>query len=253
MRFNKLKIYIVTMEKESLKGWYLMRAKRVLVLLVIVALSILSGVFIYSRSLSAQTPTLYWGSTGPDVSKVQSKLSDWGFYNGPIDGVLGSETAGAIKRFQANNGLAVDGVVGPSTWEALGYSVSGPATYTPSRGISVRDDAMLLARLIQGEAGSEPYLGKVAVGAVIMNRVASDKFPNTLAGVVYQPNAFESITNGIANGAPSDEAIRAAQDSMNGWDPSQGALFFWNPSKPVSSWIWSRPIITQIGAHVFAK
>lgn len=229
------------------------RFRRVLVVSIIVLLSILSGVFLSSRSLWAQTPTLYWGSSGPDVTRVQSRLSDWGFYTGPVDGDFSGGTAEAIKRFQANSGLAVDGVVGPSTWEAMGYSVTTAATYQPSRGVSGRDDIMLLARLVSGEAEGEPYLGRVAVAAVILNRVNSDQFPNSIAGVIYQPDAFESITNGIANGAPSDESVRAAQDAMNGWDPSQGALFFWNPSKPVSSWIWSRAIITEIGAHVFAK
>ena len=229
------------------------RFRRVLVVSIIVLLSILSGVFLSSRSLWAQTLTLYWGSSGPDVTRVQSRLSDWGFYTGPVDGDFSGGTAEAIKRFQANSGLAVDGVVGPSTWEAMGYSVTTAATYQPSRGVSGRDDIMLLARLVSGEAEGEPYLGRVAVAAVILNRVNSDQFPNSIAGVIYQPDAFESITNGIANGAPSDESVRAAQDAMNGWDPSQGALFFWNPSKPVSSWIWSRAIITEIGAHVFAK
>lgn len=228
-----------------------MRLKKFVVFAVI--LSVLFGIFIYSHSISAQTPTLNWGSSGPDVSNVQSKLSDWGYYNGPIDGVFGADTADAVKRFQSNNGLGADGVVGPATWAALGFDVRGAATYQPSRGVSARDDVTLLARVIMGEAANEPYLGKVAVGATILNRISSGKFPTTLAGVIYEPNAFESITNGIANQMPSDEALKAAQDAINGWDPTQGALFFWNPYKPVSSWIWSRPIITQIGDHVFAK
>jgi N-acetylmuramoyl-L-alanine amidase len=232
------------------KGWYLMRLKRILVLVTV--LSIVSGIFIYGQAISAQTRTLYWGNSGSEVSKVQTRLRDWGYYKGSVDGMYGNDTAQAVKWFQAKNGLAVDGVVGPATWEALGYNVRSAAAYQPSRGVSARDDVMLLARVIQGEAANEPYLGKVAVGAVILNRVGSDKFPNTLAGVIYQPNAFESISNGIANQPPSQDSVKAAQDALNGWDPTQSALFFWNPSKPVSSWIWSRPIITQIGAHVFA-
>ena len=230
-----------------------MRSRRNLFLSAIVAVSIIGGIFIYSQTSKAQTPTLYWGSSGPDVSRVQSRLSDWGYYTGPIDGVIGSSTTDAIIRFQANNGLTPDGVVGDSTWAALGYNTATQPAYQPSRGVSNSDDLNLLAHLVQGEAGSEPYMGKVAVAAVILNRTASDKFPHTIAGVVYQPNAFESISNGVANDQPSDESIKAAQDAVNGWDPSQGALFFWNPSKPVSAWIWSRSIITEIGAHVFAK
>lgn len=222
-------------------------------IIVLAVISVLAGSIIFSRNLAAQPPTLYWGSSGSDVSKVQSKLVDWGYYNGPIDGDYGGNTFDAVKSFQAKNGLDADGVVGLGTWEALGVSVSTAPAYQPSRGVSGSDNVYLLARLVSGEAESEPYLGKVAVAAVILNRVASDKFPNTMAGVIYQPNAFESITNGIANAPPSDESVRAAQDAINGWDPSQGCLFFWNPSKPVSSWIWSRSIVTQIGAHVFAK
>ncbi len=228
-----------------------MPVKRIAILAILV--SVLAGMLIYSRSLSAQTRILYWGTSGPDVSTVQSRLRDWGYYTGPLDAAFGNDTAAAVRLFQARNGLAVDGVVGPATWAALGFDMRVPAAYQPSRGVSGRDDVMLLARVIQGEAANESYLGKVAVGATILNRVASDLFPNTLAGVIYQPNAFESITNGFANQMPSQESVKAALDALNGWDPTQGALFFWNPAKPVSRWIWSRPIITQIGRHVFAR
>lgn len=223
------------------------------IIISLLVLTVFSGCLIYSRAISAQTPRLNWGSSGADVSKVQTKLRDWGYYKGAVDGVYGGGTVDAVKKFQAKNGLAADGVVGPATWEALGFTAGGSAEYQPSRGISARDDIYLLARVVNGEAANEPHLGKVAVAAVILNRVESDKFPNTLAGVIYQPHAFESITNGIANAQPSQDSVKAAQDAMNGWDPSQGALFFWNPAKPVSSWIWSRPIITEIGGHVFAR
>jgi len=231
---------------------YVNLRKKVIVLVAAVSL-VLGGVLVYTRTSLAQTPTLYWGSSGGEVSKVQSRLKDWGYYNGPVDGVFGAGTAAAVKSFQRKNGLAVDGVVGNSTWSALGFSPGRQASYQPSRGVSARDDVMLLARVVNGEAEAEPYLGKVAVAAVILNRVNSEKFPNSLAGVIYQPQAFESITNGIANRAPSQDSVKAAQDAINGWDPTQGALFFWNPAKPVNKWIWSRPIITEIGAHVFAR
>ena len=222
-------------------------------LAIVLMLFIILGVFVYSGPLAAQTPNLSWGSSGSDVSKVQKKLKDWGYYKGVVDGVYGANTTKAVKNFQLKNGLASDGIVGPSTWAALGFSQNRDSGYQPSRGISARDDVYLLARVVNGEAANEPYLGQVAVAAVILNRVESDRFPSSMAGVIYQPHAFESITNGIANAQPSQDAVKAAQDAMNGWDPTQGAIFFWNPSKPVSSWIWSRPIITQIGDHVFAK
>lgn len=203
--------------------------------------------------LFAQPATLYWGSTGSDVTKLQTRLKDWGYLKGPVDGTFGASTAKAVKDFQAKNGLPADGVVGEGTWRALGINVAPPTDYTVSRGVSNRDDVTLLARVIHGEAGAEPYEGKVAVGAVILNRVRSSLFPNTLAGVIYQPNAFESVTNGIVNQAPTDESLRAAQDAMNGWDPTYGCIYFWNPAKPVNKWIWSRQIVTTIGGHVFAK
>lgn len=123
------------------------------------------------------------------------------------------------------------------------------ATATPTR---VGGDIYLLASLIHAEAGAEPYLGQVAVGGVVMNRVQNSKFPNTLAGVIYQPNAFESVSNGIINRPPSSESMKAAQDAISGWDPSGGALYFFNPAKTSNPWIWARRIINRIGKHVFA-
>lgn len=123
-----------------------------------------------------------------------------------------------------------------------------------SAGVTRAEDVDLLARVIAAEAQGEPYVGQVAVGAVILNRVKSPQFPNSLSGVIYQPHAFESVSNGLIwRRTPSAEAYRAAQDALNGWDPTYGALFFWNPNKPVSPWIWSRQIIVRIGNHVFAR
>ncbi|HOB91621.1 MAG: spore cortex-lytic enzyme [Bacillota bacterium] len=212
----------------------------------------------------AQRRTLYWGTTGQDVRDVQYRLRQWGYYDGLIDGYFGASTSAAVRDFQAKNGLAVDGIVGPQTWQALGLwtgpvtgsTASGsspPANYSSTTGVSRSNDVQLLARLIHAEAQAEPYLGKVAVGAVVLNRVNSPSFPNTLSGVIYQPKAFESVTNGRVNLTPSEESVRAAVDALNGWDPTYGALYFWNPYKKVSAWIWSRPIITQIGQHVFGR
>lgn len=215
-----------------------------------------------STAYAAPRRTLYWGSRGNDVRLVQSRLKQWGYYNGAVDGIFGNETSQAVKRFQAKNGLTPDGLVGPRTWEYLGFSTvtaAQPAITRAraqaSRGVSSSNDVNLLARLVAAEAEGEPYVGQVAVAAVILNRVKNPQFPNTLAGVIYQPGAFESITNGLAwSRTPSSTAIKAARDAMNGWDPTYGCIFFWNPAKPVSSkWIWSRQIVTRIGSHVFAK
>ncbi len=196
---------------------------------------------------------LYWGTAGEDVLAVQQKLSQWGYYTGPLDGIYGYQTFRAVQDFQRKNGLFPDGVVGKATREALGMDsyVDLPAV---SRGAATdRGDIMLLARVIEGEAADEPLLGKIAVGAVIMNRVKSASFPHTLSGVIFQGGAFESVQNGQANRPVSQESLQAAQMAMSGYDPTGGALFFWNPAKPVNPWVWTRRVITQIGNHVFAR
>lgn len=218
-------------------------------LLVLIA----AYMFLYGRQAVAQGQVLYWGSAGEDVVRVQQRLSQWGYYNAPVDGVYGYQTFRAVQNFQRNNGLPVDGVTGRATRDALGLSAPGvPADV--SRGVATdRGDITLLARVIEGEAADEPLLGKVAVGSVILNRTKSASFPRTISGVIFQDHAFESISNGQAYRPLSQEAVQAAQMAMGGYDPTGGALFFWNPYKPVSSWIWSRNIITQIGNHVFAR
>ncbi len=213
---------------------------------------IVAGIFLYGRQAAAQNPVLYWGSSGQDVFRVQQKLSQWGYYTGPLDQYYGYETFRAVQDFQYNNGISADGVVGQGTWDALGLSV--PETMpVVSRGAATdRGDISLLARVIEGEAADEPLLGKVAVGAVILNRTKNAAFPRSISGVIFQEDAFESIANGQANRPLSQESLQAAQMAMGGYDPSGGALFFWNPAKPVSPWIWSRSVVTQIGNHVFA-
>lgn len=206
-------------------------------------------------AIQAQRPTLYWGSTGQQVRVLQWRLQEWGYYRGSIDGVFGNATSQAVRRFQARHGLRVDGVVGPSTWSALGLGWRAPARPAATRVAAGGrgDDLTLLARLIMAEAEGEPYEGMVSVAAVVLNRVRSPKFPNTVAGVIFQPHAFESVTNGLIwRRSPSQLAWQAARDALNGWDPTYGSLFFWNPAKPVSGWIWSRPVVRQVGAHVFA-
>lgn len=195
--------------------------------------------------------TLQLGDRGPDVEKVQSRLKQWGYYSGAVDGVFGQGTKDAVVLFQKRNGITPDGIVGTDTANAIGITI-GKGGYTPSGGSMSSGDVYLLARVVYGEARGEPYAGKVAVAAVVLNRVASAKFPNTIAGVVYQPGAFDCVSDGQINLAPDDEAIRAARDAMNGWDPSGGAIYYYNPNTATSSWIWSRPIIAAIGGHNFA-
>lgn len=200
--------------------------------------------------------TLYWGTRGQDVKELQWRLQRWGYGIRRVDGVYGAETFTAVKKFQRKNGLRADGVAGPATFRALGVAAR-QSTAQVSRGASAvgtnrQGDVYLLARLIHGEARGEPYVGKVAVGAVVLNRVRSPKFPNTVAGVIYQPLAFTAVADGQINLPPDSEAIRAAQAALNGWDPSGGALYYYNPAKSTSSWIWSRRTITVIGKHIFA-
>lgn len=186
----------------------------------------------------------YWGSTGNEVIQIQTKLKNWGYYNGAIDGVYGTGTFNAVKSFQRKNGLTADGVAGSKTLAALGISSGNTQT---------NNNLNLLARAISGEARGEPYEGQVAVGAVILNRVDNSSFPNTIAGVVYQSGALDSVADGQINMEPTTTAIKAARDAINGWDPSGGAIYFFNPATSTSKWIWSRTIIKTIGKHHFAK
>ncbi|HWI63509.1 MAG TPA: spore cortex-lytic enzyme [Symbiobacteriaceae bacterium] len=203
---------------------------------------------------SAQQPTLRWGSRGASVRLAQRKLKAWGYYKGGLDGVYGRRMYGAVISFQRKNGLRADGVVGPGTWAALGErGTAAGGGGGRGRGASRTDDQELLARVISAEAKGEPYEGQVAVGAVILNRVRDSRFPNTLAGVVYQTHAFESVSNGAVYIPATASSRRAARDALNGWDPTNGCVFFWNPAKAVSKWIWSRPIVKRIGGHVFAR
>lgn len=186
----------------------------------------------------------YWGSTGDEVIQIQTRLKNWGYYNGNIDGVYGIGTYQAVRQFQQKNGLSVDGVAGSETLAAMGLSTSSGSSNT---------NLNLLARAISGEARGEPYEGQVAVGAVILNRVDNADFPNTIAGVVYQSGAFDSVDDGQINMQPTTTAIKAARDALNGWDPSGGAIYFFNPATSTSKWIWSREVIKVIGKHYFAK
>lgn len=199
---------------------------------------------------SVMAGTYSWGSSGTIVTEIQRRLSAWGYYSGTLDGVYGYQTYIAVRSFQAKNGLAVDGVVGPQTLYALGINDGTSNTGSTSANSA---DLDLLARTINGEARGEPYIGQVAVGAVIINRTRDPKFPQTIAGVVYQPGAFTCVTDGQFWASLESSSVNAARDALNGWDPSGGALYYYNPAKTTNSWIWSRPIIKVIGSHYFCK
>ncbi len=187
------------------------------------------------------------GSTGSVVSQIQTLLKNQGFYSGAVDGVYGSATEEAVKKYQKRFGLKVDGVAGQQTLSYMGINAQGSASSNGS------GDVALLARLISAEARGEPYVGQVAVGAVVLNRMEHPSFPNTMSGVIYQSGAFTCIDDGQFNEPIADSAYKAARDAMNGWDPSGGAIYYFNPSTATSKWIWSRPLITIIGKHRFCS
>ena len=195
------------------------------------------------------------GATGGEVKEVQRRLKQWGYYTGAVDGVFGAGTRAAVIAFQKKNGLKADGIVGKSTYKALGMTQSynllvGGGT-GGQNGFS-ESDVYLLAKTIYAEGRGEPYTGQVAIGAVVMNRVRDSAFPNTVSGVVYQKHAFTAVSDGQINLTPNDTALRAARDAINGWDPTGGALYYYNPAVATSAWIFDRQTVTVIGRHVFA-
>lgn len=206
------------------------------------------NIAIITLAQSAQAATYRMGSSGEQVRTIQTKLKNWGYYSGAVDGIYGAQTAKAVEYFQRKNGLTADGIVGPATLRALGMENS---VSTGGAAAGQADSLALLARVISAEARGEPYSGQVAVGAVILNRVEHPSFPNTIAGVVYQPGAFTCMVDGQIDQPVASSALRAAQEALNGSDPSGGAIYYFNPSTATSSWIWSRPLIKVIGKHRF--
>ena len=206
-----------------------------------------------------EVAVLRQGSKGGEVKEVQRRLKLWGYYNGSVDGVFGAGTKAAVVAFQKKNGLTADGVVGLATYKALGMNDSynvlktgSSSTQTGGAGGYSSSDVYLLAKTIYAEGRGEPYTGQVAIGAVILNRVRSEAFPNTVSGVVYQKHAFTAVTDGQINLTPDDTAMKAARDAINGWDPPGGAIYYYNPAVATSSWIFNRQTVTVIGKHVFA-
>ncbi|KQX69132.1 MULTISPECIES: spore cortex-lytic enzyme [unclassified Paenibacillus] len=219
-----------------------------------------------------------YGATGADVNELQGRLKFIGFYSGSIDGDYGYKTLLAVKRFQGEFGMKVDGVVGPKTklklWEATknwkptapttaGQGSAGnetatsnqkPANLLPSNNLGLSEqDINLMANAVHGEARGEPYIGQVAVAAVILNRVKSASFPNTVSGVIFQPGAFTAVADGQIWLTPNESTKKAVKDALNGWDPTGGCIYYFNPVTATSKWIWSRPQVKNIGKHIFCK
>ena len=215
---------------------------------LILALAILFAVniFIIAMAQSASADLYKRGSSGDTVKEIQTRLKNWGYYSGAVDGIFGSRTEEAVRYFQRKNGLTADGQVGNQTLAALGIPASGGGSAQNESG-----DLYLLARLISAEARGEPYVGQVAVGAVVLNRVEHPSFPNSISGVIYQPGAFSCLDDGQFDKPIAESAWRAAREAMNGYDPSGGALYYFNPATATSKWIWSRPAIVTIGNHRF--
>lgn len=191
-----------------------------------------------------------YGSSGNEVRQIQTKLKSWGYYDGNIDGIYGSKTVNAVKYFQRKNGLSADGIAGTQTLAAMGINNSNNNNSNSSN-LNSQANINLLAHLIHGEARGEPYNGMVAVAAVALNRVDSPNFPSTIAGVVYQKGAFTAVDDGQINLTPNQTAYNAARDALNGWDPTGGALYYFNPNTATNKWIWSRPLTVVIGKHRF--
>ena len=229
------------------------KTARVIAILTLAVVAAFSAgtAFNFYGATQVYAATIKQGSTGATVKTIQQKLKNWGYYSGAVDGIFGAKTTAAVKLFQKRNGLTVDGIVGAKTLAALGIkstTASSGATQSYSN-----SDINLLARLIYGEARGESYVGQVAVGAVVMNRIKSASFPNTMSGVIYQSYAFTAVADGQINLTPNETAKKAAQDAMNGWDPTYGAIYYYNPKTATSQWIFSRTTTVTIGNHVFAK
>ena len=215
-----------------------MRKSRILIILTVFALVLCINAFAVSKN----------GSRGEEVRKIQTKLKNWGYYNGSVDGVYGWQTENAVRSFQKKNGLTVDGVAGEKTLNAMGIYTSSGNTSSPNEA-----NIELLARVINGEARGEPYEGQVAVGAVVLNRVEHPSFPNSISGVVYQKGAFTAVDDGQINAQMYASSRRAARDALNGWDPTGGAIYYYNPKTATNKWIRTREVICTIGRHVFCN
>ncbi len=220
--------------------------KIILILLLNLLAILLFAVSATSSGQGATSALSRVGSRGSEVRAIQQELKARGLYKGSVDGIYGSQTKAAVIQFQKQQKIAADGIAGPVTLRKLGISVGT----TPA---ATNANVNLLARIISAEARGETYTGQVAVGAVILNRIEHPSFPDTLSGVIYEKGAFTAITDGQFNQPVAASAYQAAKDALNGWDPSGGAIYYYNPDKTSNKWIRSRPVITRIGNHLFCS
>ena len=191
------------------------------------------------------------GDTTANIKAVQTRLATLGYYTYKVDGIWGSRTKKAVKKFQRDYGLTADGIVGARTEKALKITLTGKSSRSKNTVSSANLD--LLAKCVYAEARGEPYTGQVAIAAVVLNRVKSSSFPNTVSGVIYQKNAFTCVSDGQINLTPNASAYSAAKDALNGWDPTNGCLYYYNPATATSKWIWSLKVELKIGKHSFAR
>ena len=250
-KWNNFKFLIKNISKDSIlekDGFWVLKkisALRILILLVSVVLCVSFLVYL-NQDIYQVNALSSMGSRGSEVTEIQKELKSRGLYKGNVDGIYGSQTKEAVIKFQKQQGLSADGIAGPQTLKKLGISIGTVPSASES-------NVNLLARIISAEARGESYTGQVAVGAVVLNRVEHPSFPDTLSGVIYQPGAFTAITDGQFNEAIADSAYSAARDALNGWDPSGGAIYYYNPDKTSNKWIRSRPVIKRIGKHLFCS
>lgn len=280
-----------------------------------------SSIFERKEVYAFSNQVIQKGAVGDDVIELQSRLQYLGFYNGKIDGVFGWSTYWALRNFQYEFGLPVDGLAGWPTKLKLAkaskyneqfvkkhidsgrrfthyggvdqskQSAPNPANKAPAKQAPAKqtpakqapketapqnnaapqkeapkkptaantpngfsqNDIQLMANAVYGESRGEPYTGQVAVAAVILNRVNSETFPNTVSGVIFEPGAFTAVADGQIWLTPNENAKKAVVDAINGWDPTGEALYYFNPDTATSSWIWGRPQIKRIGKHIFCK
>lgn len=228
----------------------MLKRKIIPIILLVISVFMFIAYNVYFRVDSNSSEALSkYGSRGDEVKQIQTKLKRWGYYSGSVDGIYGSQTLAAVKKFQSKNGLTVDGIAGKKTLVAMGITSTGNSSSSSAS----NSDLNLLARLVYGEARGESYTGQVAVASVVLNRVKNSSFPNTVAGVIYQSGAFSVVDDGQINLTPNQTAYNAARDALNGWDPTYGAIYYFNPNTATNGWIWSRPVTVVIGNHRFCK